>query len=178
MDRNFYNPIFSLFDQEDIYDTIHAYRTTEAKDANNDMNMLVLGPWRHSGVNYEQRQLNALKLPGDTATEFRMKVLKPFLDQHLKTDGPKADIPPVFIFETGTMEWRRLSRYPLACASGCEGAMKSLYLQPGLGLSFSSPASVNAVAATELVCSLARWFRHTFRVRREARYQTPSGPIQ
>jgi uncharacterized protein len=144
----------SLFDQEDIYGAIHAYRATEAKDANNDMNTLVLGPWRHSGVNYEQRQLNALKLPGDTATEFRMKVLKPFLDQHLKTDGPKADIPPVFIFETGTMEWRRLSRYPLACASGCEGAMKALYLQPGLGLSFSSPAS--GAAYDEYVSDPAR----------------------
>ena len=44
------------------------------------MNFLVLGPWRHSGTNYEQRQLGALKLPGDTATEFRPTVLKPFLD--------------------------------------------------------------------------------------------------
>src|SRR5258708_3004876 len=100
--------IGALWDQEDMWGTIHAYLATEPKDAKNDMNYLVLRPWRHSGVNYEQRQLNAIKLPGDTATEFRLKVLKPFLDAHLKTGAPRADTPPVFIFETGTMEWRKL----------------------------------------------------------------------
>ena len=79
----------ALWDQEDMWGTIHAYMATEPKDTTNTMNYLVLGPWRHSGVNYEQRQLNAIKLPGDTATEFRTKVLKPFLDEHLKTNGPR-----------------------------------------------------------------------------------------
>lgn len=130
----------SLFDQEDIYGAIHAYEATEPKDAGNDMNFLALGAWRHSGVNYEQRQLGQVKLPGDTATEFRTKVLKPFLDQHLKTAGPKADIPPVTIFETGTMTWKSYPKWPLACESGCASTMRPLYLQPGLGLSFEKPA--------------------------------------
>jgi hypothetical protein len=133
--------IGALWDQEDMWGTIHAYMATEPKDANNDMNYLVLGPWRHSGVNYEQRQLNALKLPGDTATEFRLKVLKPFLDAHLKTNAPKAETPPVFIFETGTMEWRRLPKWPLACETGCAAKLKPLYLEPGLGLGFAPPAA-------------------------------------
>ena len=60
------------------------------------------------------RVLGALKLPGDTATGFRLGVLKPFLDRHLKTGAAKADIPPVLIFETGTMEWRRYDRWPEA----------------------------------------------------------------
>ncbi|HEY2753383.1 CocE/NonD family hydrolase [Phenylobacterium sp.] len=137
--------IGALWDQEDMWGTIHAYMATEPKDVNNDMNYLVLGPWRHSGVNYEQRQLNAVKLPGDTATEFRMKVLKPFLDAHLKTNAPKADIPPVFIFETGSMEWRRLAKWPLACEAGCPARMKTLYLEPGLGLGFAAPAASGQV---------------------------------
>ncbi|HEX3367885.1 CocE/NonD family hydrolase [Phenylobacterium sp.] len=131
----------ALWDQEDMWGTIHAYLATEPKDKNNDMNYLVLGPWRHSGVNYEQRQLNSLKLPGDTATEFRMTVLKPFLDEHLKTNGPKANTPPVFIFQTGTMQWDRLPKWPLACEEGCAAKMKPLYLQPGLGLGFKAPAA-------------------------------------
>jgi uncharacterized protein len=131
----------ALWDQEDMWGTIHSYLATEPKDKNNDMNYLVLGPWRHSGVNYEQRQLNALKLPGDTATEFRMKILKPFLDEHLKTNGPKANTPPVFIFRTGDMEWDRLPKWPLACEEGCGSKMKPLYLQPGLGLGFQAPAA-------------------------------------
>lgn len=123
----------SLYDQEDIYGAVHAYKAVEAKDANNDMNFLALGAWRHSGVNYEQRQLGALKMPGDTATEFRLKVMKPFLDQHLKTDGPKADIAPVTMFETGTLQWKRYDRWPQA------DALKPLYLQPGLKLGFDAP---------------------------------------
>lgn len=131
----------ALWDQEDIYGAIHTYKAVEPKDTNNDMNFLALGPWRHSGVNYEQRQLGAsLKLPGDTATEFRVKVMKPFLDSHLKTNAPKADIPPVFIFDSGAMEWNRLQTYPQACESGCAAAMKPIYLTPGLGLSFDKAA--------------------------------------
>ena len=131
----------ALWDQEDMWGTVHAYAATEAKDTNNDMNYLVLGPWRHSGVNYEQRNLGALKLPGDTATEFRLTVLKPFLDAHLKTNAPKADTPPVFIFRSGADKWDRLQKWPPACESNCPAKLKPLYLQPGLGLSFSAPAS-------------------------------------
>ncbi|MGA0607324.1 CocE/NonD family hydrolase [Phenylobacterium sp. VNQ135] len=124
----------SLYDQEDIYGAVHAYQATEAKDTNNDMNFLALGAWRHSGVNYEQRQLGPVKMPGDTATEFRLKVMKPFFDQYLKTGGRKADIAPVTMFETGTLQWKRYDRWPQA------RAMKSLYLQPGLKLGFDRPA--------------------------------------
>jgi uncharacterized protein len=131
----------ALYDQEDMWGAIHAYQATEPKDVNNDMNYLVIGPWRHSGVNYEQRQLNAVKLPGDTATQFRTEVLKPFLDAHLKTNAPKADTPPVFIFQTGSDKWERLQKWPPACAADCGSKMKALYLEPGLGLGFAAPAA-------------------------------------
>jgi putative CocE/NonD family hydrolase len=160
----------ALWDQEDMWGTIHAYLATEPKDTTNTMNYLVLGPWRHSGVNYEQRQLNAIKLPGDTATEFRTKVLKPFLDEHLKTNGPKANTPPVFIFETGTMEWRRLPKWPLACESGCAGKMKPLYLEPGQGLGFDAPAA-SGPAYDEYVSDPAKPVPY---VRRPVRYDEPT----
>jgi predicted acyl esterase len=114
---------------------------TEPKDLNNDMNYLVLGPWSHSGVNYKQRQLSAKKLPGDTATQFRLKVLKPFLDEHLKTNGPKANTPPVFIFRSGADKWDRLQKWPPACESGCPAQIKPLLLEPGQGLGFNAPAA-------------------------------------
>ncbi len=65
----------ALWDQEDMWGAIHAYLAVEPKDTANDMNFLALGPWRHSGTNYEQRELGQLKLPGDTATEFRLTTL-------------------------------------------------------------------------------------------------------
>lgn len=134
--------IGALWDQEDIYGALACYRATEPKDTANDLNFLALGPWRHSGVNVEQRQLGPhLKLPGDTASDFRIRVIKPFLDQRLKTHGPKADTPPVMIFETGTMEWREFAKWPLAAESGGEWPLRPLYLQPGLKLSFDRPAS-------------------------------------
>ena len=131
--------IGALWDQEDIYGAVACYRAMEPKDAGNDRNYLVLGPWRHSGVNGEQRQLGALKLPGDTATGFRLGVLKPFLDQHLKTGATKADIPPVLIFETGTMEWRRYDRWPEAGDGRGGQPLRPLFLQPGLKLGFERP---------------------------------------
>ena len=127
----------ALWDQEDMWGAIHAYEAVEPKDANNDMNFLALGPWRHSGTNYEQRELGQLKLPGDTATEVRLTVLKPFLDRYLKTSAPKADIAPVTIFETGTLRWGRYQKWPLVSGAG----MKPLYLTPGMGLSFDKAAS-------------------------------------
>jgi hypothetical protein len=137
----------ALWDQEDMWGAIHAYLATEPKDAANDMNYLVIGPWRHSGVNYEQRNQNAVKLPGDTATEFRETVLKPFLDAHLKTNGPKADTPPVFVFQTGTMKWQRLQKWPVGCEASCAVGMKPLYLESGAGLGFAAPPEAKGSAA-------------------------------
>jgi putative CocE/NonD family hydrolase len=141
----------ALWDQEDIYGAIKAYAATEAKDTSYDMNFLALGPWRHSGVNYEQRQLGPnLKLPGDTATEFRLTVMKPFLDQHLKTNGPKANIPPVFIFDSGSMRWDRLQKYPQTTQ------LKPLYLNPGMGLSFDKALAKGGPMFEEYVSDPAK----------------------
>ena len=52
-----------------------------------------MGPWRHSQVNYDGYNLGPFKWDGDTALQFRRDVLKPFFDQYLKTDAPKADTP-------------------------------------------------------------------------------------
>ncbi|RAK56279.1 glutaryl-7-ACA acylase [Phenylobacterium soli] len=129
-----------LWDQEDMWGAVHAYAAAEPKDTANDKNYLVLGPWRHSGVNYEGRSLGALKFEGDTALQFRRDVLKPFFDQYLKDGAPKADTPPVFIYRTGLDRWDRLQRWPLACESACPTKLTPLYLAPGGGLSFASPA--------------------------------------
>ena len=103
-----------LWDQEDIYGAVAAYEATEPKDANNDMNYLVLGPWFHGQANGDGSKLGPLVWDGDTGYWFRLHVLQPFLDEHLK-DGPKADIAPVTAYETGTRIWRRYQSWPLSC---------------------------------------------------------------
>jgi uncharacterized protein len=133
--------VASLWDQEDMYGAIAAYEATEGKDTANDRNFLALGPWRHSGVNYEGRGIGPLKFEGDTALQFRRDVMQPFLDQYLKDGAPAAKTPPVIAFESGTDTWRRLERWPLSCDNGCADRTRRLYLGPQFSLGFSAPAS-------------------------------------
>ncbi len=58
---------------------------------------------------------------------------------YLKDGAPKADLPPVTAFETGTNAWRRLPAWPAGCASGCSIRPTPLYLAAGLKLSFAAP---------------------------------------
>ena len=125
--------VVGRWDQEDIYGAYAAYAATEGKDKNNDMNYLVVGPWRHSQVNYEARNLGMLRFPGDTAAEFRRDYMLPFLNQHLKDGAPKAQTPPVLSFETGTDRWRHRDQWPLVQAA------TPMYLAAGGKLGFDKP---------------------------------------
>jgi putative CocE/NonD family hydrolase len=140
--------IQGLWDQEDMWGAIHCYLATEPKDLSNDMNYLVMGPWRHSGANDDGSSLGPLKWNSDTALEFRRDVLKPFFDQYLMDGAPKADTPPVLIYNTGANHWDRLMSWPLACESGCPHKSKPLYLITGFGLSFTAPAEGDSKAPT------------------------------
>jgi putative CocE/NonD family hydrolase len=133
--------IQGLWDQEDMWGAIHCYLELKAK-GQIDHNYLVMGPWRHSQVNYDAYNLGPLKWDGDTALQFRRDVLKPFFDQYLKTGAPKAETPPVFIYNTGENHWDRLKSWPLA------EPVKPLYLQPAFGLSFDKPAATTSAADT------------------------------
>jgi putative CocE/NonD family hydrolase len=131
--------IQGLWDQEDMWGAIHCYLAVEPKDSGNDRNFLVMGPWRHSGVNGDGSSLGPLKFNGDTALQFRRDVLKPFFDEYLKDGAPKADTPPVLIYNTGENHWDRFRSWPLACENGCAATSKPLYLTAGSGLSFDAP---------------------------------------
>ncbi len=136
--------VHSLWDQEDIYGAIAAYRATEPKDQNNDTNFLVIGPWSHGGANGNGSFLGPLQFNGDTALYFRRTILLPFLNERLKEGAPKADTPPVLAYETGTNTWHRYNAWPISCESGCTQKMQPLYLKPGLRLGFDAPASAGA----------------------------------
>jgi len=133
--------VHSLWDQEDIYGAIAVYKAIKPKDANNDQVFLVLGPWHHGQEIGDGSTLGALKFYSDTALYFRREILRPFLDQYLKDGAPKADIPSVSAFETGTNTWRRLPSWPAGCASGCTVRPTPLYLAAASKLSFTAPQS-------------------------------------
>src|SRR5580704_12045800 len=105
--------IQGLWDQEDMWGAIHCYESLKAK-GQADHNYLVMGPWRHSQINGEGYNLGPLKWNGDTALQWRRDVLLPFFNQYLVDGAPKADTPPVFIYNTGENHWDRFKSWPLA----------------------------------------------------------------
>jgi hypothetical protein len=128
-----------------MWGAIHCYLALKAK-GQADHNHLVMGPWRHSQVNYEGYNLGPLRWDGDTALQFRRDVLKPFFDQYLKTGAPKVETPPVLIYNTGENRWDRLKSWPPACEAGCAAPLKPLYLQAAFGLAFDKPSDTGAAA--------------------------------
>jgi putative CocE/NonD family hydrolase len=130
--------VVGRWDQEDIYGAYATYAATERLDKQNNMNYLVVGPWRHSGVNYDGSSLGPLKFTGDTAAEFRRDVMQPFFDQYLKDGAPKADTAPVLSYRTGINKWERLDKWPLTTAR------QPIYLKGGFGLGFDKPAAAGA----------------------------------
>ena len=141
--------VVGRWDQEDIYGPYAAYAATEKLDTQNNMNHLVVGPWRHSGVNYNGSSLGPLRFNGDTAAQFRSDVMQPFFDQHLRDGAPKADTPPVWSYRTGADKWQRLDRWPLAPSA------HPIYLQAGFKLGFDKPAA-GAPAFEEYVADPAK----------------------
>ena len=137
--------IQGLWDQEDMWGAIHCYLALKAQ-RQVEHNYLVMGPWRHSQVNYDAYSLGPLKWEGDTALQFRRDVLKPFFDQYLKANAPKAETPPVFIYNTGENHWDRLKNWPPACEESCPARLKPLYLEADFGLGFDKPTGSEAAA--------------------------------
>jgi putative CocE/NonD family hydrolase len=130
-----------LWDQEDMWGAIHSYEAVEPKDTANDKNFLVMGPWRHSQVNSEAFSLGALRWNGDTDLQFRRDVLLPFFNQYLLDGAPKADTPPVFIYNTGENHWDRFKSWPLSCDKGCTNESRPMYLTADKSLSFTAPST-------------------------------------
>jgi putative CocE/NonD family hydrolase len=148
--------VTSLWDQEDMYGGVHTYAALKPKDPDNKLVFMVLGPWRHCGINGDGTTLGPLKFDGDTALQARRDVIEPFLAEHLKDGAPKADTAPAMVFETGTDLWRRLPAWPLACESGCAARSEPLYLQPHFGLSFTAPPVKSGMPFDEYVSDPAK----------------------
>jgi putative CocE/NonD family hydrolase len=91
--------------------------------------------------------LGPFRWNGDTTLEVRRDIIKPFFDQYLKEGAPKANTPPVLIYNTAENHWDRFDSWPLSCGSGCKSNPKPLYLTSNWGLSFTAPAAAPAAAA-------------------------------
>ncbi|UVO50268.1 CocE/NonD family hydrolase [Sphingomonas sp. SUN019] len=128
-----------LWDQEDMYGAITTWEALKAK-GKGASNFLVMGPWRHSGANYDGSALGDLKFDGDTGAQWREQYLFPFFDQYLRDGRPAFTPPQALIYNTGENHWDKLSNWPLACETGCDAPLKPIYLQAEGGLGFGTSA--------------------------------------
>ncbi|MDE2596924.1 MAG: CocE/NonD family hydrolase [Sphingomonadales bacterium] len=128
--------VVGQWDQEDSYGTPAVYRALEPQDKDNTLLSLVIGPWRHSGVNYDGSSLGPLKFEGDTGLQFRTRTMKPFLDCHLKSNPPPCATPPVLTYATGVNRWEVSQKWP-------DGGEQPLYLDAKFGLATAKPAAGN-----------------------------------
>jgi putative CocE/NonD family hydrolase len=92
---------------------------------------LVIGPWRHSGVNHYGYDLGMLTFTGDTAAEFRVRYLKPFFDHYLK-GAANPHMPRALTYATGINQWESSPRWPM-------GVPRPLYLADRFAASFTAP---------------------------------------
>ncbi|HEY8052664.1 MAG TPA: CocE/NonD family hydrolase [Steroidobacteraceae bacterium] len=123
--------VVGQWDQEDSYGAPAVFKALKDKDGS--MVSLVIGPWRHSGVNHYGYDLGALTFTGDTADEFRVTYLKPFFDHYLK-GTPDAHTPRVLTYATGINRWEQSPTWPM-------GKLTPLYLGERYGASFTAPAA-------------------------------------
>jgi putative CocE/NonD family hydrolase len=124
--------VVGQWDQEDSYGAPAVYRALLPKDHDHLLH-LVIGPWRHSGVNHYGYGLGDLNFTGDTAQEFRVKVMKPFFDHYLK-GAPDPKTPQVLTYATGADLWEQSAQWP-------NGKAVPLYLHEGFAASFAAPVA-------------------------------------
>ena len=126
--------VVGQWDQEDSYGAPAVFKALASQNQpGRTMVTLAIGPWRHSQVNGEGRELGPLKWEGDTALQFRTRYMKPFLDCHLKTGAAPCDTPVAITYSTGANRWETASAWP-------GGTPTPLYLAGGSRLSWSKPA--------------------------------------
>ncbi|RYD50054.1 MAG: CocE/NonD family hydrolase, partial [Sphingomonadales bacterium] len=127
-----------IFDHEDMYGAINTYEALQ-KTPQAANNYLLMGPWRHSGFNYDGRELGTLKFEGDTGLQARRDVLLPFFNSYLKDGAPAFKPAQATFYNTGENRWDYLSKWPLACNDGCGTKLTPIYLKPAQGLGFDKP---------------------------------------
>jgi len=129
-----------LWDQEDMYGAVHSWEALKAAGHAGN-NHLLMGPWRHSGFNYNGSSLGPLQFDGDTALQMRRDVLLPFFNHYLKDGAPAYDPPAAIVYNTGENRWDRFADWPLACEKGCPAPLTPIYMQGDSGLGFAKPAN-------------------------------------
>ena len=127
------------WDQEDMVGPQDAYKALEKHDKNN-LNFIVMGPWRHGGwAGGEGKSLGNIKFDDQaTAAYFRKEIQAKWFAWYLKGKGD-GKFAEAISFQTGSNKWMNYSKWPPK-----EAVAKNIYLHADGKLSFDKPAGNEA----------------------------------
>jgi putative CocE/NonD family hydrolase len=121
------------FDAENLFGALETFRHVEATNPAIG-NFLVMGPWRHGGWSGGAGDaLGNVRFNSKTAEYYREQIELPFFEHYLKGKGESRN-PKVWVFETGTNQWRRHDAWPPRDAKP-----RALYFQAGGRLAAEVP---------------------------------------
>jgi putative CocE/NonD family hydrolase len=124
------------FDAEDLSGTLKTYRAI-GKQSPETRRWLVMGPWFHGAWGgSDGASLGDISFGSKTAELFRKEVQLPFFAHYLK-GAPDPNLPPAYVFETGTNQWRQYNEWPPA-----KTIAGRIYFREGKKLSFQAPSAL------------------------------------
>lgn len=123
------------FDAEDLYGTLHTYKTIEARNPPTVTNCLIMGPWYHHQWGSAPANNVGNVFWGLDANKKFLAREESFFNYYLKGEG-SPDLAEATIFVTGANEWRDFDAWPPKNA-----VEKDLCFQPNGGASFELPKS-------------------------------------
>jgi uncharacterized protein len=127
------------FDAEDLAGPVKLFHSIDKLSPDAPENTLVEGPWVHGGWSRGSgSQLGDIQFGDSPSAFYRDQIEAPFFAHWLK-NKPWTPLPKAYTFETGSDVWRKYDAWPPK-----QAALKTLYLQPNGGLSWSTPAASNS----------------------------------
>ncbi len=126
------------WDAEDFYGPMKIYETLEQKDSNN-MNYLVVGPWRHGGwARGDGDKLFDIDFGSPTSKYYRENIQAPWFAFLLKDKG-NLDLPEATTFQSGANKWMTYEAWP----PSKDATIKKLYFNRNFRLSFDEPKTTD-----------------------------------
>jgi putative CocE/NonD family hydrolase len=123
------------FDAEDLAGPVKGFHAVAKLSPDAAADTLVEGPWVHGGWSRGKgASLGDIQFGSDTAIFYQQNIEAPFFAHYLKNADWKP-LPKAYTFETGSNTWKQYDAWPPKQAQ-----TKTIYFQPGGGLSFTAPA--------------------------------------
>ncbi|MBL8900587.1 MAG: CocE/NonD family hydrolase [Planctomycetes bacterium] len=139
------------YDAEDLYGPLAIYHAVEQRNPGIE-NSLVMGPWVHGGwARGTGESLGDLHFGAARSLEYQRDVELPFFERHLRE---RRELPPpaeATVFDTGSLQWQHLPRWPPA-----DAIARPLYFRERSSLAFARPEQTTGEVRDSFVSDPAK----------------------